>query len=401
MSDHPKVFYFTQFLSSFGFGSIIPVYALYFRHYNLNLFQIALMASIFEASILIFELPTGILADIYGRKISVALSALTLFISGLAFITFPTILGFIIAEIIIGLGETLKSGALEAWLVDSLKHQGMEDKVKYVFSHGKRYQASGNLLGLILGGYLGSWNIKYMWYPFALSFLICLVFLLFAMKEDYQLEKLLSHRWIDHFQGTIKKSFEVIKTKKIIFALILLGIFFNFSFETISQYWQIHFSENLAIKTCYFGWIVAISSILVILFVNNITRLSEKFKNQTTFLIILKFGFFLSLLIIALTSNPLLAIIFFILLQSLESFSDPIFLDIFNQHIPSEQRATLLSFRSLSNSAGEVLAGLCIGIIAEKSGLRPTFGLGSFVLALGIIVFFFLIKREKKTIASV
>ena len=113
MSDQPKVFYFTQFLSSFGFDTIIPVYVLYFCHYNLNLFQIALMASIFEASILIFELPTGILADIYGRKISVTLSALTLFIGGLAFITFPTILGFIIAEIIVGLGETLKSGALE------------------------------------------------------------------------------------------------------------------------------------------------------------------------------------------------------------------------------------------------------------------------------------------------
>ena len=395
-SDQPKVLYFTQFLSSFGFGAIIPVYVLYFRHYNLNLFQIALMASIFEASILIFELPTGILADIYGRKISVTLSALTLFIGGFIFILFPTILGFIIAEIIVGIGETLKSGALEAWIVDSLKHQGMEDKVKYVFSYGKRYQAAGNLLGLILGGYIGSWNIKFIWHPFALSFLVCLVFLLFAMKEDYQLEKLLSHRWIDQLQETIKKSFELIKTKKIIYALILLGLFFNFSFETISQYWQIHFSENLAIKTSYFGWIVALSSIIVILLVNRITQLSEKFKNQTTFLIILKSGFFLSLLIITLTSNPFLAIILFILLQALQSFSDPIYLDIFNQHIPSEQRATLLSFKSLSNSAGEVLAGLCIGVIAEKFGLRPTFGLGSFVLALGIILFLFLVKRETR-----
>jgi len=389
-SDQPKVFYFTQFLSSFGFGAIIPVYVLYFRHYNLSLFQIALMASIFEASILIFELPTGILADIYGRKISVTLSALTLFIGGFIFILFPTILGFIIAEIIVGIGETLKSGALEAWIVDSLKHQGMEDKVKYVFSYGKRYQAAGNLLGLILGGYIGSWNIKFIWHPFALSFLVCLVFLLFAMKEDYQLEKLLSHRWIDQLQETIKKSFELIKTKKIIYALILLGLFFNFSFETISQYWQIHFSENLAIKTSYFGWIVALSSIIVILLVNRITQLSEKFKNQTTFLIILKSGFFLSLLIITLTSNPFLAIILFILLQALQSFSDPIYLDIFNQHIPSEQRATLLSFKSLSNSAGEVLAGLCIGVIAEK------FGLGSFVLALGLILFLFLVKRETR-----
>jgi len=394
MADKPKVFYITQLLSSFGFGAIIPVYVLYFRHYNLNLFQIALMASIFEASILLFELPTGILADIYGRKISVTLSALTLFLGGLVFIIFPTILGFIIAEIIVGIGETLKSGALEAWLVDSLKQQGMEDKVKYVFSVGKRYQATGNLLGLILGGYIGFWNIEYIWHPFAISFLVCLVFLLLWMREDYQLKKM-EIKIFEQIKRTIQKSLEVIKTNRTIYALILLGLFFNFSFETISQYWQIHFSENLSIKTSYFGWIVALSSIIVILFVNSVTRLSEKFKNQTTFLIILKSGFFLSLLIIALTSDPLLAIVLFIILQSLQSFSDPIVLDLFNRNIPSEQRATLLSFRSLSNSSGEVLAGLCIGVVALKFGLRPTFGLGSLVLALGIILFFFIIKKEK------
>lgn len=128
------VYTFTRFLTSFALGTILPVYVLYFRHYQINLFQIALLASIFEASILIFEMPTGLVADIYGRKISVILSAFVSFISGIFFIFFPFLFGFIIAEILSGLGETFRSGALEAWLVDSLKHEGKEEKVKYAFA---------------------------------------------------------------------------------------------------------------------------------------------------------------------------------------------------------------------------------------------------------------------------
>jgi len=354
------------------------------------------MAAIFEASILVFEMPTGLIADIYGRRISVVLSAVTLFISGLIFINFPNLYGFIIAEIIIGLGETLKSGALEAWLVDSLKHEGKEEKVKYAFSEGKRFYSGGRLLGFIGGGYLGSLNIRYIWHPFVIVIFITFLFLIVFMREEYELKRSLSAPVIKRIKDTIKQSLKVIRAERIIYALLILAFFFEFSFETISQFWQVHLSENLLIKTQYFGWIVAASSLLVILFVNKVTKLYESFKNETTILILLKAGFGLSLLLIALTYNPLIAIIFFIVSQSLQGFTDPIFLDIFNKHIPSEQRATLLSFRSLVGSSGEVLSGLCIGVVALKFGLRPTFGLGTLVLFAGLVIFILFITRRKE-----
>ena len=395
MRDKVKIYCVIQFLTSLAFGAIIPVYVLYSRHFDLNLFQIALLAALFEASILVFEMPTGLIADIYGRKLSVVLSALTLFASGLIFISFPSLYGFIIAEIIMGLGETLKSGALEAWLVDSLKHQGKEDKVKYAFSEGKRFYSGGRLLGFVGGGYLGSLNIRYIWYPFALILLITSLFLIAFMREEFELKRSPSSSLLQQLKETLRKSIRVVKAERIILALILLGFFFWFSFETISQFWQVHFSENLLIKTHYFGWIVAISSFLVILFVNRITRLYESFKRETTLLILLKAGFGISLLLVALTYNPLVAIIFFIIIQTLEGLSDPLFLDIFNKHIPSEQRATLLSFKNLTSSSGEVLSGLCIGVVALKFGLRVTFGLGTLVLFAGVVVFLLFVTRRK------
>ncbi len=385
-----------QFLTSFAFGAIIPVYVLYYRHFDLNLFQIALVAAVFEASILIFEMPTGLIADIYGRRISVILSSVTLFISGLIFINYTNLYGFIIAEAIMGLGETLKSGALEAWVVDSLKHQGKDQKVKYAFAEGKRFHSGGRLLGFVGGGYLGSLNIRYIWHPFVIVFLITFLFLIAFMKEEYELKRSPSFSIIKRIKDTIKQSLKIIRTERIIYALLILAFFFEFSLETIYQFWQVHFSENLSIKTQYFGWILAISSILLILFMNRITKLYESFKKETTLLIMIKAGFGLSLLIIALTYNPLIAIIFFIIIQTLEGFSSPIFLDIFNKYIPSEQRATLLSFKSLTGSSGEVLSGLCIGVIALKFGLRPTFGLGALVLFAGLVIFILFLTRRKE-----
>jgi MFS family permease len=400
MKDKIRIYSATRFLTSFALGTILPVYVLYFRHYQISLFQIALLAVVFEASILLFEIPTGAVADIYGRRISVVLSTILSLVSGLIFIFFPFLAGFIVAEIVGGLGETLRSGALEAWLVDSLKHEGREERQKHAFAQGTRFRILGNLLGLILGGYLASFNMRLVWVPFAVLFFILCLFLILRMREEYTIEKKDSDRALSRFSETIKQSLKVLGSKKLILALIVLSLFSEFSFETISQFWQVHFDENLSIPIRYFGWVLVMASVLTILLVDKITSLSEKLKHEFSSLLILESLFLLSLLLIALTSSPLLAVAFFILLQTFVNFKEPIFLDIYNKHIPSAQRATLLSFKSLVGSGGEVLAGLCIGLVAQKYGLRITFGFGTVILFVGIVTFLFLIKSRSARIEA-
>jgi DHA3 family tetracycline resistance protein-like MFS transporter len=389
--DSVRIFCVTRFLTSFALGTILPVYVLYFRHYQINLFQIALLAAVFEASILILEIPTGLVADMFGRRISVILSAAVSVLSGAIFIFFPLLSGFIIAEIVAGLGETLRSGALEAWLVDSLKHEGREDQQKRAFAQGTRFKTAGNLCGLILGGYLASLDMKLVWVPFSVIFLGLCLFLILRMKEHYRPEKANRSAASVSMTETIRQSLRVVRSQTLILGLLLLAIFSEFSFETISQYWQVHFGENLLIPTAYFGWILAAASVLTILLVGKAARLSERLRRDMTFLVVLEAVLLASLLLISLTVSPVLAVVFFILLQASVNFKEPILLDVFNRHIPSEQRATLLSFKSLVGSGGEVLAGLCIGVVAQKFGLRVTFGLGSAVLLLGLIAFLLIV----------
>jgi DHA3 family tetracycline resistance protein-like MFS transporter len=385
-----------RFSISFAFGTILPVYVLYFRHYQINLFEIGLLAAIFEASIMVFEIPTGLVADVFGRRISVVLSAFVSLISGLVFIFFPFLTGFIIAEIVSGLGETLRSGALEAWLVDSMKHEGKDGEIKSALAQGTKFKTGGNLLGLILGGYLASIDMRLVWVPFTLIFLFLCFFLILKMKEEYVTGHAQGEKVFSRLSEITSTSWKVIKTQRLILALLVLSLFFEFSYETVSQFWQVHFSEGLAIGTKYFGWILAGASVFTILLIDKVTKLSEKLRHEVSSLIILQVLFLFSLLVIALTSSPLWAIVFFILLQSMVNFQEPIFLDLFNKNIPSSQRATLLSFQSLVGSGGEALAGLCIGLVAQACGLRLTFGLGTMVLLAGIVAFilFTTIKRK-------
>jgi DHA3 family tetracycline resistance protein-like MFS transporter len=396
LKDTIRIYSATRFLVAFAFGTILPVYVLYFRHYRINLFEIALLAAVFEASILLFEMPTGLVADLYGRRISVILSAVFSLIAGFVFIFFPFLAGFLVAEILAGFGETLRSGALEAWLVDSLKHQGREKRVKSAFAAGTKFKSAGNLLGLILGGYLASLNMRLVWVPFTALFLIMTVFLILRMREDYELQRKVSERTMSRLSQTIKQSVGVLKSQTLILALLILFLFSEFAFETISQFWQVHFHENLSVATQYFGWIAAASFVLTILLIDRITSLSGRFKRETSSLIILESLFLVSLLVLALAGSPTLAVILFILLHSFVNFKEPIFLDLYNKRIPSAQRATLLSFQSLVGSTGEVLAGLCIGVVAIKFGLRITFGFGTLVLSVGIVAFLLLATSRSR-----
>jgi MFS family permease len=312
-------------------------------------------------------------------------------LSGAIFILFPFLAGFIVAEIVAGLGETLRSGALEAWLVDSLKHEGGEDRQKHAFAQGTKFRTAGNLCGLILGGYLAWLDMKLVWVPFTVISLGLCLFLVLRMKEHYRPEKANRSTASVSMTGTIKQSIQVLRSQTLILGLLLLALFSEFSFETISQYWQVHFDESLLIPTAYFGWILAGASVLTILFVGKVARLSERLRKDVTFLVVLEVVLLGSLLFISLTVSPILAVVFFVLLQASVNFKEPILLDVFNRHIPSEQRATLLSFKSLVGSGGEVLAGLCIGVMAQKFGLRITFGLGSAVLLLGLIAFLLIV----------
>lgn len=134
----------TSFLSNMIF-IVLAVY--YVQIVGMNPFQLVLVGTMLEVTIFLFELPTGVVADVYSRRLSVivgqALIGVCFVIEGLA----PLFVAILLAEVIRGVGETFISGALAAWITDELG----EDRVGDAFLRVRQVGQIGGLAGLVAG----------------------------------------------------------------------------------------------------------------------------------------------------------------------------------------------------------------------------------------------------------
>jgi Major Facilitator Superfamily. len=129
------------------------------REGGLTIFQVMVVNAVFTVGQVVFEVPTGVVADTIGRRASLLICMVILAISTLLYVLTPVwgwgIWGFIGASALLGLGFTFETGALDAWLVDALDATGSVRPKERVFSWGQMASGSGMLVGSLLGGVLG------------------------------------------------------------------------------------------------------------------------------------------------------------------------------------------------------------------------------------------------------
>src|SRR5688500_14917546 len=105
---------------------------------GLSIFEVFVANAVFTAAMALFEVPTGVVADTRGRRISFLLSELTLIVGTFAYVGVAAIGGglllFCAASAILGLGYTFYSGAVEAWMVDALRATGFRGELDPVFA---------------------------------------------------------------------------------------------------------------------------------------------------------------------------------------------------------------------------------------------------------------------------
>ncbi|MCH7521463.1 MAG: MFS transporter, partial [Candidatus Marinimicrobia bacterium] len=136
---------------------------LFLMHAGLDIFGVFVANGIFTASMALFEIPTGVLADTRGRRASFLLSILVILIGTLGYVwvaaTSGSLLGFSIMSAVLGLGYTFYSGAVEAWLVDALKATGFQGNLDRVFAQGGMVFGAAMLVGSLGGGLLGTLDL--------------------------------------------------------------------------------------------------------------------------------------------------------------------------------------------------------------------------------------------------
>lgn len=381
MTRNSRVYLITQaILAGFG-GFILPVYVLYFRYYHITLFEVALLAAVFEAAVLLAEIPTGLFADRFGKKLSVAIGFVIFAGSGLMFILFRHLAGFIVAETLFGLAEAFISGAAEALAVDSFPDEHKDAMLRRLYTLRSRIRIAVTTICMIAAGYIFSRNISITFYPVLAGGMAGFFTALLYVDSREPERPGPASGFFQPFTLMVRR-IRASATLKTVFVLALVA---NFAFEAADQYWQVLLSELFEVDVKYFGYLTAAGALLAFVAVGPVVRRSSGLISLPM-LILLVSGIIIS----SLPNAPALTIPYLLILYFVtKELISPLFSYAINSIIDADGRATFLSGYNLTCSVGEVGSGLLVGLIASRLGLPVVFVVGGSLLVLSVIVSLF------------
>lgn len=366
-------------------------YMVYFISLNLSFFQIGIIMAMWPLSSVIFEIPTGAIADIYGRKFS---HIFGLFLSAICYLTLFFIKDFyplLLVFFFLGIAATFSSGASEAWVVDLIKKKNQSLLNNYFIKERQLYAIGG-----IISGFIGAFVVKQMGvsiiWPFtAVAFLFSAIILFFG-KEKYIRKK-----------STIKNSFKElnIQTKNSLKYTFNHPVLFYFLIATLIVVFAGNFSGSMAwtplLKSLNFpdyafGYLWSAMALMGII----APGLSKKFLKPTKekqFLIFSTVGIILSAILIIFVFDKIIAIL--LLLSSLFffNFESPVSRTYFHKFIQNKLRATISSFQSMLFYIAALIASPLVGYLVDLIGARYVIFLSG-LLTIPAIIFYLKIKEK-------
>lgn len=344
----------------------------------------------FTLGMVLFEIPTGVVADSRGRQVSYLLGAFTLMISTLLYLLMWQIhapfWGWALSSVFIGLGFTFFSGATEAWLVDALKSANFKGPLETVFAKGQIATGIAMLTGSFLGGLIAQFSSLGVPYVLRAVFLAITFVIAFIFMKDMgftpakgrsaagDIKKLLDAS-LD--QGLRNPSVRWIMLAAPFTTGVMIYVFYAMQ-PYLLQLWgdpQAYVIAGLAAS------IVAGAQIVGGLTVKYFRKL---FKTRTGLLFVFTALGAALLLALGLVHNFWLAIVLLMVWALLSAASMPVRQAYLNGVIPTNQRATVLSFDSLMGSSGGAVFQPVLGKAADVWSYSASYLVSSAIAALAI-----------------
>ena len=382
-----RLYYVLSGLTSASMGFFMGIYSNFLRGAGLDEFWVNMVNVCFFVTITICEIPTGLFADILGRKGSFVISC---FMETVAFAIYGvsrSFGGFVLAECIGAVGKTFANGAFDAWLVDSLKETGEKFDLLKIFARRSLVSRSAVIIAAIVGGWLGDIALNIPFFAtsglYAVSGLLALV----LMKETYFERKKFSFMsGLSEMREGFSKSLVFVRQDADFRFLLIAGAVQMFAFMAPNMEWQKVFS-NLGFNNSLNGMIGAVINVAIILGVmlsGQIDRCVKGEKKQLTFTLVLT-GICIALTVSFVNICPVL--IFFFLHEVGRGMCGPI-MDSYTHHCitSSKERATLSSFGSMVGHFGGALGLLVSGLIAKYMGITSAWIVSGTVLVLATLL---------------
>ena len=364
----------------------MPVIVLFFQEHKLSLTEIMILQAIYSLTVAIFEIPSGYLADLFGRKKSIVVSTIFCFIGYFFFSSYSGFYTFAFAQILVGIGGSLMSGSDSALLYDTLLEIGKKNN--YTKIEGKTY-AIGNFseaIAAILGGFLAVGSIYLPIYLQTTVLFLSIPIALSLREPSINKQKKIARSYLT-FISVIKST--IFKNSKLRWLIIYSS---SMGVATLSMAWFAQpFFKEINIPLAYFGILWASLNVSTGITSYNAHKIYKKQKGYNI-LIYISLVTIISFFSLGF-NNSIYGLFFILIIYLLRGFITPILRNEINIHITSERRATVLSIRSFIIRISFAICAPILGYIAENLSLAISFYFLAIII--GIASLFSSIKLYK------
>jgi DHA3 family tetracycline resistance protein-like MFS transporter len=354
---------------------------------HLSPLQLVLVGTSLETTVFLFEIPTGVIADVYSRRLSIIIGA---FLIGAGITlegSFPLFLVIALGQVVWGIGYTFTSGAIQAWISDEIG----EAAANQAFLRGSQVGMVASLAGIVISTLLANVRVNLPIQAGGLSLFVlgfCLVLWMPetgfkpAPKEERNTWKNMGH--------TLRSGLAMLQKRPALYTILGIGLFYGLYSEAYDRLWVKLILDNFSFPALrflkpesWFGVIAAIGLLLGVAATEIVRRRLDTGSHRSIarLLMMASAGLTASLLVFALSGNLLLALAANWSIGVLRALIGPVYQVWVNQRLDPSVRATVLSMSGQVDAIGQVVAGPALGIVGNLISVRAAISAAALVLS--------------------
>lgn len=369
--DARFIYRLVSFVFGFTTRAMFTTYVVYrVETAGLDALQLVLLGTALEATIFLCEIPTGIVADVYSRRLSTIIGVFLVGIGHSIEGLLPVFGVMLIAQVVWGLGHTFISGAFDAWIADEVGARN----VGPVLISGNQLELFGNLLGIPVG----VWSASQLGLasPFfvggGLLVLLAIFLIAFMPESGFKRVPAKQREGWRSMANTFKQGISIARARPVLITFAVIGLFVGLYSEAWDRLAQPYLLQTFAfpqlggleLSTIEWFGVLNVIFILVSLLANQIAkRLMDTTHGPAVLrgLQGLYAGMVVAMLLFALTGNFGIALAAMVVFNGLRAVTFPLTRTWVNQQIDSKVRATMLSMTGQIDALGELSGGPIFG----------------------------------------
>ena len=376
-AEATPTFYVLTAVAAFAYAACFTLNLVFqYRVVGLDPFQMVLVGTVLEATCFVFEVPTGIVADLFSRRVSVIIG---FFLVGAGFAVegvLATFAAALVGNVIWGIGYTFTSGALQAWITDEVG----EEAVVTVFTRETQIDLGFGFLGTLAAGALGLVSLRVPIVVAGVTLMLLAVGLVLTMPErNFHPTPRGERETFGHMKDQFVAGLRIARGRRVVRVFLLVSLLVGLSSEVFDRLWQVRVLDSFAMPAVFGGdEAVAFTAFAL---VGSVVSLLASFASSRWLprkvvddnpglpVALAALAQILAVVGVALLGSLWLVLAALWLHNASRAFAGPIEATWLNRNLDSSTRATVLSMNSQANAIGQVAGGPPLGALATRTSI--------------------------------